>query len=293
MLALISTLAYNYSVLLPLLTKEVFGRGGGSYGVLSAAMGAGALAGALLMASRTRPSRRLLVGAAFAFGVATIALALAPGYYAGLVFLVLIGGAGVLYFSTTNALLQLNAVDALRGRVMALWSIVFLGSTPIGGPIAGLLARGLGVRWALALGGVATLATAAGGLLALRRSSVVEEGTCEAGACCLPDGPAPGDARADAVVDGEAAADRREGVPAAAPAAAEGCRAADDARAARHAAAREAASTTQVGGRVADVGYGGPRLRGPLRRASRQTKGGRCFSRATCRSSVSPTSSSW
>ena len=217
MLALISTLAYNYSVLLPLLTKEVFGRGGGSYGVLSAAMGAGALAGALLMASRTRPSRRLLVGAAFAFGVATIALALAPGYYAGLVFLVLIGGAGVLYFSTTNALLQLNAVDALRGRVMALWSIVFLGSTPIGGPIAGLLARGLGVRWALALGGVATLATAAGGLLALRRSSVVEEGTCEAGACCLPDGPAPGDVRAEAVVDGEAAADRREGVPAAAP----------------------------------------------------------------------------
>ena len=63
MLAVISTLAYNYSVILPLLTKSVFGRGGGSYGALSAAMGVGALAGALLMASRARPSRRLLVGA--------------------------------------------------------------------------------------------------------------------------------------------------------------------------------------------------------------------------------------
>ena len=168
MLAVVSTLAYNYSVVLPLLTRSVFGRGGGSYGVLSAAMGVGALAGALLMASRARPSRRLLVGAAFAFGVVTIALALAPGYYAGLALLVLMGGAGVLFISTTNALLQLNAADAMRGRVMALWSIVFLGSTPIGGPITGLLVRGLGVRWAIAIGGVAALATATGAVLALR-----------------------------------------------------------------------------------------------------------------------------
>ena len=164
MLAVISTLAYNYSVVLPLLTKSVFGRGGGSYGVLSAAMGVGALAGALLMASRGRPSRRLLVGAAFAFGGVTIALALVPGYYAGLALLVLMGGAGVLFISTTNALLQLNAADAMRGRVMALWSIVFLGSTPIGGPITGLLVRGLGVRWAIGIGGVAALATATGAL---------------------------------------------------------------------------------------------------------------------------------
>ncbi len=192
MLAVISTLAYNYSVVLPLLTKSVFDRGGGAYGVLSAAMGVGALAGALLMASRARPSRRLLVGGAFAFGAVTIGLALVPGYFAGLALLVLIGGSGVLFISTTNALLQLNAVDAMRGRVMALWSIVFLGSTPIGGPITGLLARGLGVRWAIAIGGVAVLVTAAVGLLALRRSRVVEEGTCEGGTCVLPDGPPPG-----------------------------------------------------------------------------------------------------
>jgi MFS family permease len=197
MLAVISTLAYNYSVVLPLLTRSVFGRGGGSYGILSAAMGIGALAGALLMASRGRPSRRLLVGAAFAFGGVTIALALVPGYYAGLGLLVLLGGAGVLFISTTNALLQLNAADAMRGRVMALWSIVFLGSTPIGGPVTGLLVHGIGVRWAIAIGGIAALATATGAVLALRHRKVLE-GCCEA-PVCLPDGPAPGDALGEAV----------------------------------------------------------------------------------------------
>jgi predicted MFS family arabinose efflux permease len=207
MLAIVSTLAYNYSVLLPLLTKSVFSRGGGSYGALSAAMGVGALVGALLMASRGRPSRRLLLGSAFAFGAVTVALALAPGYYSGLALLVLIGAAAVLFISTTNALLQLNAADTMRGRVMALWSIVFLGSTPIGGPVTGLLVRGFGVRWAIAVGGVATLATATTAVLALRHRRVLE-GCCEA-PVCLPDGPAAGDALGEAVEVGAAAGGRR------------------------------------------------------------------------------------
>lgn len=208
MLAVISTLAYNYSVVLPLLTRDVWGRGGGSYGVLTTAMGVGALAGALLLASRAQPSRRLLGAGAFAFGVVTVALALAPGYYAGLALLVAIGAAAVLFTSTSNALLQLNSADAMRGRVMALWSIVFLGSTPAGGLITGFLARGLGVRWAIAVGGVATLVTAAAGALALRRSRVVEEGACEA-PVCLPDGPAAGDALGEAMEVGVSAAGRR------------------------------------------------------------------------------------
>ncbi len=197
MMAVVSTLAYNYSVVLPLLTKDVYGRGGGAYGALSAAMGVGALAGALLMASMARPSRRLLVASTFAFGVVTVLLAAAPGYLWGMVLLVPMGAAGVLFISTTNSLLQLNADDAMRGRVMALWAVVFLGSTPIGGPLTGLIARGLGVRAAVALGGVAALATAAGAYWALRRRQL-RAGTCEA-PVCLPDGPAPGDALGEAV----------------------------------------------------------------------------------------------
>lgn len=197
MLAVVSTLAYNYSVVLPLLTKTVYGRGPGAYGALFAAMGVGALAGSLLMASRAQPSRRLLVGSTYAFGVVTIALAVAPSYYLGLALLVLLGGAGVLFVSTTNALLQVNTVGAMRGRVMALWAILFLGSTPIGGPLTGLLVRGFGVRWTVAVGGVAALATATGAFLALRHRKVLE-GSCEA-PVCLPDGPAPGDALGEAV----------------------------------------------------------------------------------------------
>jgi len=197
MMAVVSTLAYNYSVVLPLLTKSVYGRGGGAYGALSAAMGVGALAGALLMASRARPSRRLLVASTFAFGLVTVLLAVAPGYLWGMALLVLLGGAGVLFISTTNSLLQLNADDAMRGRVMSLWAVLFLGSTPIGGPLTGLLVRGFGVRWAVAVGGVAALAAAAGAYWALRRRQL-RAGTCEA-PVCLPDGPAPGDALGEGV----------------------------------------------------------------------------------------------
>jgi MFS family permease len=200
MMAVVSTLAYNFSVVLPLLTKSVYGRGGGAYGLLSAAMGVGALAGALLLASRTRPSRRLLVASAMAFGVATLALAAVPGYTAGLLLLVPIGVTAILFINTTNSLLQLNAADSMRGRVMSLWAVVFLGSTPIGGPLTGALARGFGVRWAVAFGGVAAVATALGAFVALRRRTI-REGAAEAPAC-LPDGPSAGDALCEAVESG-------------------------------------------------------------------------------------------
>jgi MFS family permease len=198
MMAVISTLAYNFSVVLPLLAMYEYGRGGGAYGALSAAMGVGALAGALLMASRAKPSRRLLVGSALALGVASLVLAVTPGYLWGLVIVAPLGGAGVLFISTTNSLLQLNSLGHIRGRVMALWSVVFLGSTPIGGPLAGALARGLGVRWAIAFGGAAATATAVGDAVALARANT-GAGTVNV-PVCLPDGPSPGDALAEGVL---------------------------------------------------------------------------------------------
>jgi MFS family permease len=218
MMLLVSTLGYNYSVLLPLLTKEVYGRGGGAYGALSAAMGVGALVGALLLASRTRPSRRLLVASTLAFGVITLGLAAAPSFAVGFALLVPLGGAAVFFIASTNALLQVNAEPTMRGRVMALWSVVFLGSTPLGGPLAGLLARGFGVRWAIAVGGVAALLTAAGAAVALRRRQL-REGSCEAPAC-LPDGPSPGAAVTEQAGPSPAPAGVAAAVPA--PAATDG-----------------------------------------------------------------------
>jgi len=214
MMAVVSTLAYNY------LRGAAAAHQGGVRPRRRRLRrplrghGRGALAGALLMASRARPSRRLLVASTFAFGVVTVLLAVAPSYFWGMALLVPLGAAGVLFISTTNSLLQLNADDAMRGRVMALFAVVFLGSTPIGGPLTGLIARGFGVRAAVAVGGVSALATAAGAYWALRRRQL-RAGTCEA-PVCLPDGPAPGDALSEAVAvraDGAPAASARAASP--------------------------------------------------------------------------------
>jgi MFS family permease len=169
MMAVIGTLAYNFSVILPLYAHDVFHRGGGTYGALLTAMGIGALVGALTIASRRRPSYQLLVAVSLAFGVLILAVAMAPTLPLSLVLLVPMGGASVMLIATANTLLQLNSSGAMRGRVMALWAIVFLGSTPIGAPLIGFLAGHYGARFALGIGGVATLLIAIWAGFALRR----------------------------------------------------------------------------------------------------------------------------
>ncbi len=168
-MAVVGTLGYNFSVLLPLMAKVAFHRGAGTYGAFSTAMGIGALAGGLFAAGRTRPDRRLLVGATVGFGVFSVAAALAPGLTLELTALLVMGGFSVIFVSTTNSLLQLNSVAAMRGRVMSLWAMVFLGSTPIGSLLTGVVAAHFGPRTAFAGGGVITLLTGAVAALVLRR----------------------------------------------------------------------------------------------------------------------------
>lgn len=169
MMAVVGTLSYNFSILLPLLAGNVFHQGAGTLSALTVAMGVGALAGALFTAARKRPGYRLLVAVTLAFGVLTMGVAFAPSLPIALAFLVPMGGASVSFIAMGNSLLQLHSSGAMRGRVMGLWAIVFLGSTPIGGPLAGFLAGHLGTRAALAIGGVAALLAAGGAALALHR----------------------------------------------------------------------------------------------------------------------------
>jgi MFS family permease len=168
MMAVIGTLAYNFTIILPLLA-DLFARGAGTYSGLMTAMGIGALLGALTAAARRRPSYRQLVLVAFAFGVCMLAVALAPTLSTLSMLLVPMGAASVLFISTGNSLLQLNSSTAMRGRVMALWVMVFLGSTPIGGPFTGFVASHFGVRFAMGLGAVATLVVALAAALVLYR----------------------------------------------------------------------------------------------------------------------------
>ncbi|MGD0997660.1 MAG: MFS transporter [Thermoleophilia bacterium] len=169
MMAVMGTLAYNFSVLLPLFAHDVFHRGAGTYSALTVAMGIGALAGGLTIAARQRPSHRLLVAVSLAFGVFILAVAAAPTLPVCLLLLVAMGAASIMFIATANSLLQLNSSHAMRGRVMALWAVVFLGSTPVGAPLIGFLAGRYGPRFALGVGGVATLLVALWAGFALRR----------------------------------------------------------------------------------------------------------------------------
>ncbi len=169
MMALIGTLAYEFQVVLPVVARVTFHGGAQVYGFMTAAMGIGALAGGLVVASRRRTGLRPLVIGAAGFGVVILAAAVAPSLPLELVALFGVGAGSISFLAVGNSTLQLAAEPSMRGRVMALWAVAFLGSTPIGGPIAGFVAEHAGGRWALAMGALACFAAAALGLAAVRR----------------------------------------------------------------------------------------------------------------------------
>jgi MFS family permease len=131
-----------------------------------AAIGAGAVIGGLVVAHRSRPSTAMLSVVGLAFGVMLLVVAVAPSEVIALVALVFMGLCSISFISTANATIQLQADPAMRGRVMALYAIAFLGSTPIGAPLVGWIADISNPRIALMVGGVATLVASA--LLAFR-----------------------------------------------------------------------------------------------------------------------------
>ncbi|HET6258967.1 MFS transporter [Pseudonocardia sp.] len=171
MMALVGCLAYEFQVVLPVVASQTFAGDARTYGFLTAAMGAGAVVGGLYMAARGRTGMWSLVVGAAAFGLALLATALSPTLGVALVGMGLVGAASVAFQSAGNSTLQLAAAPHMRGRVMALWAVAFLGSTPIGGPIAGLVSQHFGGRAGLALGAVACIVAAGLGAVVARRES--------------------------------------------------------------------------------------------------------------------------
>jgi MFS family permease len=167
--------AFNFQILMPLLAVRVFDGNSGTYGLMLAVVGIGSLAGALLMASRARrPNPLRLCILAVALGVASAAVAVAPTLGVALLVLPLLGAVAIAFAITGNSTLQLTAAPAMRGRVMALYSVVFLGSTPIGGPLAGWFGQNVGTRQALAVGGAIAVIVGAIALTAVLRRSETE-----------------------------------------------------------------------------------------------------------------------
>lgn len=168
LMAVLYTISFNFTVLLPLLARFSFGGGAGLYSLFFSVMAAGSLAGALTIAHQRRPSPRILAGAALAFGVAVLAVSVAPVPALALAALPVVGFFSMIFMATGNSMMQFGSAPAMRGRVMALYAMVFLGSTPIGGPIAGWIAEQSSARLALAIGGLAAVAAAVVALWVLR-----------------------------------------------------------------------------------------------------------------------------
>ncbi|WP_328298730.1 MFS transporter [Streptomyces sp. NBC_00435] len=159
LVACVGLLGFNFQLALPLLAKTVFHTGSASFGMLTTALAAGSLAAAFATTARSgRPSQRLVLGAAIGFAAVETAAGLASGYTVALVLLAGTGFGSVYFAQAANHRIQLGTDPQYRGRVMALYSLIFQGSTPVGALASGWLAERWGVRVVLWGGGLASLA---------------------------------------------------------------------------------------------------------------------------------------
>jgi MFS family permease len=157
-MAVVFTVCFNFSVLIPLLAKQTFHGGAGTFGTMSALAGAGSFAGAIAMAnSQTRPTMRRLALFSVATGLSLVVVGLAPTLDWAYVAMIPVGYTFMAFLITGNTMLQLTSRPEARGRVMALYGVVFLGSTPIGSPIAGVIGEHLGAGAGFVMSGAVAL----------------------------------------------------------------------------------------------------------------------------------------
>lgn len=160
---LIGAFGMNFPIFSSTMAVE-FGRGAGEYGLLSSILAIGSLTGALLAARRERARMRVIILASGFFGVAALTAAFMPTYWTFAASTMLIGFAAVTLLTTANGYVQTTTEPELRGRVMALYMAILVGGTPIGAPVVGAVADGMGPRWALGLAAVVAAVAALIGL---------------------------------------------------------------------------------------------------------------------------------
>ncbi|MYS19259.1 Predicted arabinose efflux permease, MFS family [Streptomyces sp. DvalAA-14] len=166
----IGTFGFNFPIWLSAFANKVFDSGAGTYGLLNSLMAGGSLIGALLAARRTRSRLRMLVAAALVFGLLEALASIAPSYWLFAALLVPIGIFGLTFNTTANATVQLATEPVMRGRVMSLYMMVFVGGTPIGGPVMGWVTDTYGARVGFLSGGLISAAAALGVGLVLARA---------------------------------------------------------------------------------------------------------------------------
>ena len=165
----VSALGLNFQLTSALMATTVFGKGAGEYGMLGSILAIGSLGGALMAARRKRPRVRLVIGAAFAFGLAAGAMSLMPTYATFAVASIVVGFCTLTMLTSANAAIQVSTDPAFRGRVMSLYMMVLMGSTPLGSPLVGWIGETFGARWSIGVGAIASLVVAVGALLWTRK----------------------------------------------------------------------------------------------------------------------------
>ncbi len=176
LVAVVGTFGLNFQITIALMATQEFGKGAKQYGLLGTAFAIGSLTGALLSARRagrtgSKPSMRRVLLLAVGFAAMEVIAGLAPTYGIFFVLLIPTGIFALSFITSANATLQLSAEPAMRGRVMALYTLVFFGGTPIGAPFIGWLAQSAGARWSLIGGGAITLAASVAAYLWYRAAT--------------------------------------------------------------------------------------------------------------------------
>ncbi len=173
------TFGLNFQLTSALMATEVFGKGATEYGLLGTFLAVGSLAGSLVAARRIRVRQRLVVAAALAFGTLEMVAGLMPTYLTFALMTPLLGLSALTMITAANTYMQLNTAPALRGRVMALYMMIFIGGTPVGAPLVGWIGEVAGARWTLLGGGAATVLGVLVSSLVFLRSDRVREGRLE------------------------------------------------------------------------------------------------------------------
>jgi MFS family permease len=171
MLLLIGTISYNFTVVFPLFVEQGLHGGDAAYTFVYSMFSVGGLAGALAVARRTNVTVRTIVVAATGLGLAMLGLAAVPDVALAAVVAVAIGAASVSYITATTAIAQIRTEQQMIGRVLAIQTVLLIGTTPVGGPILGAIADAIGARAPVVIGGIAALIAAGFGVVAMRISA--------------------------------------------------------------------------------------------------------------------------
>ncbi len=168
-LGLVATVGMNFGVIIPAYAQDILDSGASGYGFLMAASGVGSLIAALWLAFGHSGRLRHIAHGAILLGIGEVGLGISTAFPASMLLMVAVGFGGILMAATANTTIQMAVPDGLRGRVMSVYTTIFAGSTPIGGPLMGGLASVFSVAISLAIGGLLAAGVGIGALVWIRR----------------------------------------------------------------------------------------------------------------------------